>query len=492
MVINRRRAIKAVGLLSGARLMHYAPANWAIGAAIDMESTESFQLNRVHLQAAQRARELAKHRGVNEISLLLPSGCEPNVMAVIDEFKRLTDIRVTIVSAPVDDINTRLLLSTASGSAVTDLALPATFGIPDLVEAGALAKLNDFAQRYEPQGFQAQSLYSAGDYYKGNLYGYQTDGDTYMMFYNRDMLDHPDWRKAYEDQYATQLNIPNTWSELDRQIRFFHRPEVGQFGAALFRAPTYILWEWWVRFHAKGLLPLQDNLEPQINSEAGVAALQELVATSQYLIPEARSAGLFDNWKIYAKGNVYANIGWGGTQKYLQGPKSKVKDKLAFGATPGGMVKETLLQTPYFNWGWNYTVTSSSNYKELAYLFALFATSPAISTISVRENGFFDPFRPEHYRDKTIKEVYSEDFLRAHEHSMSMSIPDFYLAGQGEYLQALRTYLVYVDQGKLKAQAALDTVANIWRRLHQKYGLNSQEEQWRYVKSRYPKQLLNT
>ena len=38
---------------------------------------------------------------------------------------------------------------------------------------------------YEPADFQKDVLYTIGDYYKGSLYGYETDGDTYLMFYNK-------------------------------------------------------------------------------------------------------------------------------------------------------------------------------------------------------------------------------------------------------------------------------------------------------------------
>ena len=52
---------------------------------------------------------------------------------------------------------------------------------------------------------------------------------------------------------------------------------------------------------------------------------------------------------------------------------------MAFGLMPGGMVDGQLLRTPYFNWGWNYVVSSVSREPEVAYLFTLYATSPAMS-----------------------------------------------------------------------------------------------------------------
>ena len=67
---------------------------------------------------------------------------------------------------------------------------------------------------------------------------------------------------------------------------------------------------------------------------------------------------------------------------------------MAFGPMPGGMVKGQLLKTPYFNWGWNYVVSTVSKQPEIAYLFTLYACSPVMSTHAVRDvDGYFDPFR---------------------------------------------------------------------------------------------------
>jgi multiple sugar transport system substrate-binding protein len=189
---------------------------------------------------------------------------------------------------------------------------------------------------------------------------------------------------------------------LDRQLAFFRQPDKGQYGGALFRSQYFIAWEWWVRFHAKGFFPFTDDLTPQINNEAGIQALAELVAASKSLYPGARTNGLFENFEAYGKGDIYANIGWGGTQKYLDS-KSSIKGKRTYGPTPGGSVNGKLLKTPYFNWGWNYVVSTLSPEQEIAYLFTLYATSPELSTIAVRDpDGYFDPFRLEHYTDPEI------------------------------------------------------------------------------------------
>jgi hypothetical protein len=78
-----------------------------------------------------------------------------------------------------------------------------------------------------------------------------------------------------------------------------------------------------------------------------------------------------------------------------------------------------------------------------------------------------------------------------HEASMRDSIPDLYLKGQGEYFDALRVAIQEVDVGKQKPKAALDDVANSWNRITRRAGKAGQQEQWRFLKSLYPRGVRN-
>jgi multiple sugar transport system substrate-binding protein len=443
-------------------------------------------LDTIHTEAAAKAKELLAGRAVT-LKILEPSGSLGNVKPVADKWTEETGVKVEYIEVPLGEINQKLLLEAVSKTGAFDIALPASFGIPDLVESGILVNLDQYAQKYEPEDFQKDALYTVGDYYKGSLYGYQTDGDTYVMFYLKDWLDNPDEKKAFADKQGYELKVPDTWQELDAMMAHFHRPDKNMFGGALFRTQYFIAWEWWVRFHAKGFYPLDADLNPQINNEAGVAAAEELVAASQYLYPGARTNGLFENFEAYGQGDKFCNIGWGGTQKFLNSDKSKVKGKLAFGPTPGGKVGETLLKTPYFNWGWNYVVSSVSKEPEIAYLYTLYATSPAMSTIAVRDpGGYFDPTRGAHYKDAEIAATYSPEFLTVHEASMRDSIPDLYLKGQGEYFDALRVNLQAADVGDKTPKEAMDETAATWERITRRMGARSQKVQWDFLRSLYP------
>lgn len=445
----------------------------------------------LHERVARHVRELTVGQNI-KLSLLLPDGSRGNVAPVVAKFFEMTGVDVTIFQTPVDDINTELSLDAMSNSQRYDLALPATFGLPGLVAAGALLPMTELAAQYEPTGFRDDILFGVGDSFDGELFGFQADGDAYVMFYNKAMLTSDREAKLYEDRYGQKLRTPVTWQELDRQMAHFHRPDEDQWGGLLFRTPGYLAWEWWVRFHSKGIWPFSEDMDPQVASGAGVQALEEMIRATQSLHPLTSRLGLFDNWKKFSEGQTYCNIGWGGTQKYLNAPHSNMRGNMIHGPTPGGVVDASYLGMPYFNWGWNYVVSSSSRHPELSYLFALFASSPSMSTLAVRQaDGFFDPYRPEHYEDEGIKAAYTQEFLDVHRASLEASIPDLYLKDQAAYFRVLQEWLARAMEGDVSPQEALERVARRWQLITNASGKAVQKERWARLKQKYPARIRN-
>lgn len=465
---------------------------WVLGAGIAAAAGPAIaQGARSHEDIAQMARAAASN-GAGPLKILLPHGSNANVAPIVAEFQRLTGIETTMTEVPVDEVDIQLSLDHISGVDRFDIALPPTFSLPDLVEGGVITPLSALDGFAELSGLHTNALFTIGDTFDGATYGFQTDGDAYVMFYNNDFLADDTKTHGYEDRYGVALKTPQTWEELDRQMTWFHRPDEGAYGGILFRNPGYVAWEWWVRFHAMGMWPLSPDMTPQLATDAGVCALEAMIRATACLAPEAATAGLFENWERYARGDIYANVGWGGSQKYFNKPGSGLRGKLSYGATPGGLIDGNLLVTPYFNWGWDYVVLSNSPNQQLAMLFAAFATSPEISTLSVKQaDGFFDPFRPEHYDDAGIREAYSEPFLQVHRDSMENAIPDLYLARHGDYFRSLSKWIGRAMDGTTSPEMALRRIEQQWNIVTAEVGRAPQTERWMALRAKYPANAQN-
>lgn len=435
----------------------------------------------------RHAKALARSYS-GSLTVLLPRGSEANVKPVAAAFSAATGVDVKFTLTNVDDVNTTILAQTLIGKQEFDIALPPTFGIPDLVEAKALFALDDFEQKYGGDFDPIAGLYDIGDSYLGKTYGYQTDGDVYTMFYKKSWLEDPEERKRYADKGNGELRIPETWDELDRMMAHFHRPEKNMFGGVLFRNPNYLVWEWWIRLHANRSWPIDSDFNPLFTGEAGIDALEAMVASARSLYPDAGSNGLVANWKAYAKGNIFCDIGWGGSQKYFNRPESPIRNDLVYGLTPGGRANGRAVQFAYFNWGWNYTVARNARNPELAFLFARYAVSPDISVEALHSaDGFFDPFLPQHYNDPEIQTTYAPEFLKVHKASMDSGMPDFYVRNRREYFDALREGLGRVLRGQSTAKDSLEVVAAQWNEITDRLGRDSQAVQWRSLRAKYPK-----
>ena len=432
---------------------------------------------------ANKAREISDGRS---LQVLIPNGSRANIQAATALFTEMSGVPCSIEEVPINDINLELILRSNAGETSVDLALPATFGLADLVQANAITNLDEFVARHEPDGFRDDYLYQKGDKHNGSTYGYQTDGDVYLLFYNKAMLEDPREQSAYFELTGKTLEPATTWAELDRMMAFFHRPNQNQYGGALYRNPEYPIWEWWARFHATGSLPFTDTMRPNINNQAAVDALEQLVAATSSQISSAASNNVFDNWKSYAQGNIFCNMGWGGTQKFLQ-TQDPMRDNVVTSSLPGPPMDGRPSKMGYFNWGWNYTVSSGSTQKELAYLLALFCTTPTASTVAIREaDGFFDPFRESHYADETVQSVYGASFLKAQKESLENCVPDLYMRGQTSYLDVLRQQILATMAGEFSAQESLDICAQKWSHITRKLGRSEQLQEWNNLLATYP------
>ena len=93
----------------------------------------------IHERAAAAAKALTEGRSVT-LTILHPSGSLGNVKPVADAFTQATGIGIAYLEVPLGEINQKVLLEAVSKSGSFDLALPASFGVPDLVESGILGQ----------------------------------------------------------------------------------------------------------------------------------------------------------------------------------------------------------------------------------------------------------------------------------------------------------------------------------------------------------------
>ena len=407
---------------------------------------------------------------------LIPDGSQANLAPIIAEWEALTGQKVTLSAIPVDDVNARMTMDGLTQRLDFDFALPATFGIADLVKADILQPFEPMQKSLALPPPADESLYVIGDFHTGQRYGYQTDGDVYLMFYRADMMDDPKYTEPYQETFGTALTVPVNWQEFDQQIEFFHNPAEGCYGGALFRIPGYLGWEFFARFFTKQSFVFSNDMHPVLDNDAAEEVLEQMRRASDFLHPASQSSGLFENWALYKSENIYANIGWGGSQKSFNQQGSPIRGKLRHASLPGLREKNR----SFFNWGWSYVIPTAARQPEMGYLFARFAVSPQISIKAVREkDGFFDPFHASHYQDPEILQTYSKPFLDVHKAAMRIARHNLNIPGHGAYMASLNRHLTLALDGSLSARQALRLIASEWELITTEIGRDEQIARWR-------------
>jgi hypothetical protein len=154
--IDRRSFLKsaAVGtatFVAGASLLSWARPAQAAGTLANVQS-----------DAAKAAKNLLNGRAVT-LRILHPSGSLGNIKPVADKWTAETGIKIEYAEVPLGEINQKVLLEAVSKAGSFDIALPASFGIPDLAESGILDNLDQLAAKYEPEDYQDSIIYKTAN-----------------------------------------------------------------------------------------------------------------------------------------------------------------------------------------------------------------------------------------------------------------------------------------------------------------------------------------
>jgi len=447
------------------------------------------------LNAAKQIAEARKLAG-KTLAVFVPAGSENNINPVREKWEKFTGVQLKLVSAPIHEVNQKITHEAVTKSGKYDVLIFSPSALPDFVESGLIKDITDWVGKYDPAIRGESGVIEPAFYwgmYKGRVYGLNTDGDFMFLFLRKDLLNDEQNKKEFKEMFGYPLKEPETWKELDDQIKFFGREEnrkKGFYGAWLYRSPWYAVWEWMIRFMSQGKLFWDDNMHPQINSPEGVKALEEMVVLKPYLHPGVATGGWPEAYKAFPQGEVYATIAWPSLPKYANNPAhSKVVGKLAYVRIPGRRMKNgEIFRVANFQSGWVYSVSNYSKMQEIAYLFCQYMYSPTVSGKAIAHPGFFDPFRKSHLNQE-IGRYYAldewEHYFDVLLATAKESIPELQLRGQAEYQGSLDKAITSVYQGMDTPKSALDKVVAEWEKITERYGRQSQIEQWQFLKKTF-------
>ncbi|WP_100333121.1 ABC transporter substrate-binding protein [Bacillus alkalisoli] len=337
-------------------------------------STGSKEVKKVELTVAARAGAMADA-----------------LEAVVEKYETETGVKVNINALPYDNLKETVVLDVRNNSGAHDLVMIDDPWMPEFAGAGMLANLDEYYKDGIDSDFVPKSVALGKEPYNtGSLYALPLIGNVQMFFYREDLL----------EKY--NMTTPSNWDEVIEYAEMVVKEEPETYGYALRgQRGNPIVSNYLPLFWAYGGTVLDSDNMPQVNSEAGVKAMETYMKLKD-LGPTGVET--FDSDQIataLTQGQVAMTIAWPSWVAQVDNEESsKVAGKIGFSPVPmqvnesAAMIGNWLLGIPrtsknieeaveFLNW-----VTSAETQKEMALL------------------GGGAPTRTSVYNDSELIEVY--------------------------------------------------------------------------------------
>ena len=362
----------------------------------------------------------------------------------------------------------------------------------DLVNAKLLKDIGPYAQKFNPDLTGENGIIEPMDqytmYYRGQLWGINTDMDIFSMFLRGDLIEDPKNQEAFHGKYGYHLDTPLTYKQLFDQIKFFDDPDKGFAGGLVYRKRGLLWMGWLQQFASNGTWMFDENMNPNIDNEVGLRVLEEQLEIQNYCNFKTQSFHWNDIYKNFAAGKGYTAFGWPSLGKYANDPKtSAVIGKVRPAVVCGTEVNGTLVQCAQASLGRSLSVSNYSNHPEFAYCYIQFATAPVVSAYAVsKATGLFDCFRYSHIINPVVQAAYPKGFPDILLKNMKLAVPGFFLRGGKEYKDTLDAQLSACYSGAVKPKEALEKISAEWTKITERQGVEGQIERWKELRQYYP------
>lgn len=408
-----------------------------------------------------------------------------------DEIKKETGVSLNKIQGfGFADLPQKLQTEFNSQSDAFDLAVFYPQYLGTMAANGHLTPLNDMME-IEGWGPEFDSLLKPFrqmyTQWGGNTYALPIDGDVLMLVYRKDLFNKHD------------IKVPETWSEYLEAAKYFTEDTDDiPYGAATYGKRGFAYGWFLTRFGGAGGVYFDKDMNPQINTEAGRKAMQNLKDCLQYMPDATASYGYAGLRDAFLNEQVAMVVQWTDVPKKAAASDT-VSDKWGGAPVPGFADGRAASAMPV---GRVVSVpTYISDTKKLAaYRFAEMFTGPKFSKHMVSDPRCGeDPFRTEHFSDPSIyttENPYSDDksgsksfqtsaqakeYADAVQATLEQGYPEPYWPGAPQYINALDIEVSKVVSGQVGVDQALKNVEKKWNDIVEKLGRESQKEAYANV-----------
>jgi len=425
------------------------------------------------------------------------------------QFEKLTGAKVNVHYVPYDKLYQELLLGLKNGK--YDVVFYGTMWIADVLPyLEPIPKKMLSSPQYQDVLPHYQSIASWGDI----PYQVPIDGDRHYLQYRRDLLEDPSYRDEFKKKTGRDLDVPRTWPELQEIARFFQGRRLANghvvSGIAEITVNNAMLASQFIKRAAPyakhpevkgGFYFDLETMEPLINTPGFVEALKDFITAQNLYPPGGRNFTFPQVIRSFGKGEAVFSDSWDDPFVQAMEPGSPMHNKVAAALSPGSRKawnRKTgkwdtfpdINYAPYIVQSWTGAVPQSTRYKDAAFDFLGFYANPENHRSDMLVGRFgMNPFRASDLdvRYWVERAGWGEDVARSYVETLDNMaksrnrVLDLRIHRGQEYVYLLSVGVYRALTGRESPQSALDTVADRWRQLTKRVGVDKQREAYSHV-----------
>jgi multiple sugar transport system substrate-binding protein len=371
----------------------------------------------------------------------------------------------------------------------------------DYAEAGLARNLDEFVSKYQPDwasdyvGGPAQVAMMTQ--YNGNTYAVSMDGDYQVWGYRSDLFEKPQNQKNFKAKYGYDLAFPTTWQQHADVATFFTQPANKLYGSIDLKNPYWGYVNWMMRYVSAAdpnEYYFDLNAKPLINSQAGIQATKEHLASMAWTYPDTLSKSWPEEYAAMGAGGAAMGSFFSNVTKFITAgsPLDKgfgryIRTSLA----PGRMVNGKLVRRSviYQNNQFVVNAFSDKSLHEVAYLVLQWLSSRHIfDWLTGNPAGYMDPNRVSALDDPLVQSSYKPyacaELKRIIPHTAP---PILAIRGAREYTQALDTNLQKTLTKQIAPEQAMAQTASAWEAITNRIGRDKQIAAIKANRAAWPK-----
>lgn len=391
---------------------------------------------------------------------------------LVNDYEEETGISVTVETTPWSDFQTKAFTEFNARGSAYDLIVGDSQWLGAASEGGHYVDLSDFFAKHNVAEIMAPATvkyYAEYPAESGKYWAVPAEGDAVGWSYRKDWFEDPAEMEAFKAKYGYDLAPPETWAQLIDISEFFHRPDEGRYGVAIYTDNSYDALVMGVEnaiFSYGAELGNFETFEVDgyVNSEAAVKALEDYKKLYSFTPPGWAKTFFVENNQAITEGLAAMSMNYFAFFPALlneaTNPNAKNTGFFANPAGPTGAQHAAL-------GGQGISIVSYSENQEEAMKFLEWFIKPEVQKRWAELGGYTAhaaTLESEEFRNAT---PYNEAFYQT-----MFKVKDFWAVPEfAELLTAANRRLYpYIVGDEGTAKETLDALAADWEETFKKYG----------------------